>query len=581
MQIHDLAPAQDAYLSELWATACNQGIGLGHEPARDPGAQDARYQKPLAQLTVVQDTQGSWHVTGQDIVANSPAEFLQHQFMLKPMLHQLLAQPDSILRLVGGYAAGHAMDRLAGAVAALVASGVLDGTALTGDAIGALTRGDSVTAQRMQVRVLQAVAPAPAVIAPYAQTLCNLLASGHGGAAEAAQSLLAQLAQLDSAQGLNGDLFQNACQVVFARKEKGLRRDQLAWAARRLKERPAEAAATVQGLIEALQVDDYAMQKDAVEKITKAWPRVGGAQQVALLALVDASRGALDAKLHTQLMTALGAVQEPASTTAPAIAEPAIAHVWTPPPRTPQALVPFARLVGIAEDSTPYLAALSAFNTTPSVNAIEQLLELVVRISNAGNAPLANKLLRYFRAPDHSTCQSLLFEHGRNRAPKHPNARFYNVTLPMVASVARLRLSEAAQALAAGTLYPLLSTPSYTNGALEPDALHAGLLRAAEMNQEAGPMDLLLALMRTRPASEEQVSKLRSVGTAQAIIAADFLAAGGMAHANRACRHRTAARKRIQRHRRGLGQPRQPGGVRNAACHAVAARYRPHSRALE
>jgi hypothetical protein len=505
----------DGYLARAWGVSL---FRLCQVPHWHPSQGERKpYDQTVVAMSVTPAPDGGLHVEARDVRGTSALECARALFGLRPAMAALLSRRDDVLALAGRYTGADNLESVTQVVGGLVAGGELDRGEMTANLIAALTRGDSVSAQRLQARLLAAAQPGPDLLAAHAQTLGSLLASANGSAAEVAQTLLARL---DAAQALPAALFIDSCQMVFARKEKGLRRDQLAWAARRLKDHPSQCAATVQGLIEALAVDDYALQKDAVGKIAIAWSGVEPAQRAPLLALADASQGALDDKLHAQLMASLGSV-------APAAAAPSGAAVppapRTPPVRTPVTPQPFQRLRNLAKDPSGYLAALAEFNTMPGIVATEQLLEFAVQASNAGERSIALKLAgRFGTVGNH---EQLLATQGRNPPP----GTRYDVTRPAVATVARLRLHEVLSVIESGRKYALLSTPSYVNGAIDPADLMPRMAAMFLLQTQTGPLDLLLALMRTLPPTPGQIAEWRSSAIPEALIAANFFAAGGIA----------------------------------------------------
>lgn len=511
-----LALPADGYLARSWAAGLMR-LYPGRYPPEDPAA----YRRQVARLLVQPAAGGGLFVRSQEATATSPLEAVRGYHGLQAGLAALLARRGDAAALAGRYASSEDMDLTGTIVGELAAAGDLDRAALVADCIAALTRGDAVGAQRMQARLLMAADPAPDLLAPHLQTLVNLLAGGHGVAAEAAQSLLVRA---DAAQPLDSELFTGACQTVFARKEKGLRREQLAWAVRRLKQHPAQAAATVQGMAEALLADDYALQKEAAGKLAAAWALLADDGKAALVSSVDAAQAALDAPLRAQLAAAMG-VAAPAAppTAAPAAAVPRV--------RTPVAPRRFARLPGYAQDPTASLHVLSQRPFEPGVSAMEQVVELAVRSAREGHREFAAHLAQWLGPPlGAGETANILKAHGPgHRKPAKFDTEYWSAErLPVVSVIARMRISEVLLALGQRRPYALLSEPSYESGAIEPADLAARLSRAAIDGLEIGPLDLLLALLRTLPADAAQLAAIRSAGSPQATAAADFLAAGGM-----------------------------------------------------
>ncbi|MGM9424703.1 hypothetical protein [Hydrogenophaga sp. MI9] len=122
---------------------------------------------------------------------------------------------------------GDYVDALLSAVGELVDSGFVEREALVTGAVAALCRGDSISAQRLQARLLQVARPGAELVLRQAPLLVDVLGTANATAAAVAQALLREA---DGTQRLPDPLFLDACQRVFARKEKGLRETQTAWA---------------------------------------------------------------------------------------------------------------------------------------------------------------------------------------------------------------------------------------------------------------------------------------------------------------------------------------------------------------
>jgi hypothetical protein len=98
---------------------------------------------------------------------------------------------------------------------------------------------------------------------------------------------------------------------------------------------------------------------------------------------------------------------------------------------------------------------------------------------------------------------------------------------PELHFVAVARLDELKRLVQAGRPQAFVSRPSWAHGAIAPADLLARLEQLAANEQAAPPADLLLALLRTEPCDADVLARLRALGSPQAQVAADFLAAGG------------------------------------------------------
>ena len=458
------------------------------------------------------------------------------------------------------------VDGFAGAVHALAATGVLDRAAVFGDVLQALTRADSASAQRLQVAMGQALKPDNSLLAPHLGTLLNLIASGVGTAAEWAQTLLRQL---DHSGQLDDAAFLEASQMVFARKEKGLRRQQLAWAQQRCgtAAQPAPAAqhaAALHAMGEALLCDDYALQRAAVQAIAKHWPAVAADARPALAGQLDGAGLAIDAALRTQLLKSMGMQAPPPEDErqcmhTPSSPDEGMSWAWPAvQPDLPPA-APFAPLAGEAADPEGLARALADRQQFLGLGtlAFEQLIDLAVRKAREHGATAEPQVRDWFDAMGwgeaavaHWQQHNLLTVHGAlpSEAPRRYNAGYHKAesTLP-TAAVMVMRMLELRAAVLAGLqgarVPPLLSRPSRSTGAIDAADLLARL-KAADPDHPAcmGPCDLLLALLRCGPADAATLAGLRALAGAgagaganpnaarpEAKVAADFLAAGGTA----------------------------------------------------
>lgn len=487
---HGLALPATPMAAQFWAT--NFSFLVPPEPRLNPPP----YARDVWRLSL-KAHDGHFTVTGHDERVTTPADALRGALDTEAMLLGLFDHRDAVIRMVGG--SQHSMDAAAAIIGELVADGTVDAKRLARQAIAALSRGDSVSCQRLQTRLLKTAHPDASLVREQARVLANLLASGNATPAAAAQDLLREA---DAAQTLPDDLFADACEMAFARKEKGLRDGQIAWARERAA-RPATQASAASGLTAALTCPDHGVQKQAVALIEAAWPALDAGQRAALLAPIEASQGVLDAALHRQLWAACtGGAATPVAEK-PLRAEP----LRTGMPRTP-----YEPVADPAQLPADVVQAMQTYHLSRDALAFERLIGAAHDALSTGRLGLARAI-------------------GKHLAPNRPFGSFMNgqrVACEM-SCVAVARLAELQAALEEGTPRRFISTPSWTHGAIAPQHLADRLAALAQAGEEALPVDLLVALLRTEPCDAENLDRLRSIASPQAGAAADFLAAGGSA----------------------------------------------------
>ncbi|HLA34590.1 MAG TPA: DUF6493 family protein, partial [Rhodocyclaceae bacterium] len=326
-----------------------------------------RYEESVAVLAI--DSTTGLAAPLETVAAPSYLEAVRALPAMDTLLFWLLARRDGILDLLERYSGPEDAELKTDLVAGLVAGGQVDRTALVDALLVALTRGDSVSAQRFQARLLAATATEVELLADHHNALLSLLASAHGSAAAVAQTLLTRA---DEHCALESGLFVGACEMVFARKEKGLRDAQLAWASKRFVARAEQATETLSGVFAALAIDELAFQKKVVALILKHWSHDAGSQDT-LRAQLDAYREVLDAGLYLQLNEALG------------VSDPSPAHDMVSLPDLPSA--PIADLRSVTRFSAPpgSAAALrelqAQFPHQASVDTCEQLICVALELA--------------------------------------------------------------------------------------------------------------------------------------------------------------------------------------------------------
>lgn len=432
------------------------------------------------------------------------------------LLRELLARRDSILSLQDAYSGTGDAELLAQAIGQLVADGQIARAPLLESLLMALTRGDAVSALRLQARLLEMVADDEGILRQRA-ALASVFAGAHGSAAGVAQQLLQRS---DLAQALEPAMFAELCEMAFARKEKGLRETQLAWIGNRIGTQPAQSAATLQGLFAALGVEDLAFQKKAVALIQKHWGRADAATRAALTARLEAVRGVLDAALASTLAAATGAPED--------VADAPVAALHVAPM---QELRPVTRFTVPPADAATLRELQAALAARPTVCAFEQILCMALALAATDRRALRlglQSISSDFPVECLGALQKAAFDRYDARQPpaRHSwdHSDFGSIVL-----LARTRYHEIAAAIMRNEPYPLLSRPDYSHGAIDAASLVQRLQQLAAQAMEAPPADFLVALLRTRQPSPDELAAMRAIGSAQARVAADFLAAGGAA----------------------------------------------------
>jgi hypothetical protein len=482
---HDLALPSTNILSELWGTKFRG-------PTDDRG-----------KITVLElERSGErWRVQGRGVAVTSALDTARLLPRVDVFFPALFDHRDAVDHLIGNGNEKEAMDRAADIVRALVADACVDSGVLARRAIAALSRGDSPRCQRLQVRLLMAAQPAPEVVAEQARVLVNLLASGTQAAAGAALELLRQA---DAASPLADDIFLDACRMAFTRKEKGLRQGQLGWA----KQRGARAVTSAAlGLAEALSCDDHPLQKDAATALRSLWPRVPEGAHAPLRAGIEASRGVLDEGLFQGLWGACGGgdMATPVSTAH----ESSTLPPRTAPQRPGMITLRFERVLE-ARLPAEAVHALNAYYLQRDAYQFERVLHFAARALRS-SVPMAQSFAK--RLTDE-----------RPWSMKHPPSQDAGREVSWIAVE---RLDEFRRALTEGRPVMFLSTPTYQHGAISAGHLVGRLEHLARAGQRALPYDLLVALLRTEPCGFHAISHLRIIGSPDAMVAADFLAAGG------------------------------------------------------
>lgn len=448
------------------------------------------YTRELTRLSAAVQADGSLAVEATEVLVHSPVDAAEAMiFSLRWMLHALLARKDGILVLWGGFSEEYPPVEMPTLVD-LLDRGLLDRLALIDDLMTALARVDSVTAQRVYAHCLSLVTKSDsALLLPHVNTLLGLLASAHGSVVKVVQELLRRI---DDLAPLSADQFVVACEMIFSRKEKGVHQEQLVWCSQRWAAQPEHRPMIVQGLVAALDVDDFTFQKKVTATMEKWWNELPQTAQSPLAVLLEEKRHLLEPSLGAALAMLLGSdagAPDRLPVSPPILAKPVETRRLDPFVRIPPNLAAFRELI-------------AEFDGEHSVLVCEQIIDTLLQFSPAEQKAVASRVMHRFKP--------ICYEHEP------------------IEVLAHRRFDEIENAMLAGTPYPLVSRPDYSNGSIESLELIRRLGVLAERKLDAGPYDFLLALIRTRQPDDRQILALREIGSRQAAIAADFFAAGGM-----------------------------------------------------
>ncbi|MEC5385293.1 DUF6493 family protein [Uliginosibacterium sp. H3] len=506
----DLPLPQEAEFYELWAGDLFRIMPRSHNDSK------GHYERLVACFAL--DTSAEPAVVVGEQTAVSPLEAASLKPAWNILISELLAHADSLDALFGKYASTEDNEATEAVLVGLMSRGLLDRVPLADKAIAALTRGDSVKVQRLQARVLLAADPAIEQIEAQRNTLLGLLASAHGSAADAALTLLCRL---DEARPLAGDFFVNACEMVFARKEKGLRDRQLEWSARRATACTDQIGMTLGGIFAALSAEDYPFQKKAAQLILKHWPKLAADEQGRLREEFTRYQAGLETGVCKQLAEGLGI-------DAKAQADSQARTSSSPGARALVESRPVVRFTVPAADAATLRELTAQMAHDATVNVCEQTIAVALTLAQMDRHAL--KLGLQHLAGDYPL--GLLFAlQSAAYGKESPGWQAYSwITsgTTQIADIARLRREEIAGAIKRGGVYAYISRPDFSNGSIEAAELIRRLDHLARQGLAAEPMDLFVALLRTQMPTETERQVLRAIRSEQAEIAAEFFDAGGM-----------------------------------------------------
>jgi hypothetical protein len=355
------------------------------------------------------------------------------------------------------------------AIAALVAEGRVDRTAVLDGALARLLRGDRPGAARAVGALLSALEPTAEEVAQRAQECCRLLVESPSPVAARAQRWLRAA---DDAGRLDPELFLRTTRVVLGRPEHQLVRAQVLWLdrfARRYPERAAEIRETA--------------------AVALSHPS---------LTLQDRVR-VLIARLSPQPRP------RPVASPGEIVPPPVVDALPAPPSDAPPP--PISSPDEVAEE-------VVALRFAPLTSlSLERLLEALVRFRATAPDALAAALRGIredrpdgYSAADARTCLGAVIDAAVDgRRHEWVANRFRNwelvrdsdaVACTVPQRLVVLRLLEVALRLRGAPVPMLVSTPTSANGTLDPSVLHERLVRAAREGWEPWRCDLRQAFLR-------------------------------------------------------------------------------------
>lgn len=396
-------------------------------------------------------------------------------------------------------------------VAALFMNGKFDRVRFVACALAALTRCDAVASQRFQVDMLNAAQPSTSELAPHIDLLLGLLATGHSITAATAQRLLRAA---DSEKRLPLGTFVSACQTVFARKDKGLHAEQLAWAEARVKVDGKLARECLVGVTVALQLEDLSLQKRAIRALRKHGAKLNDEERAVCRQELDLARTALADELYREALEILGG---------PIADYQDRCLVVTNEPLVPCGNSKLKRVVypdridvaTVAELYAQSQVEYSRITHEPLIYAVLDLAKPDSAVAEEALSMLSSYEYRFL------SLWQLARYRGLSGLSIHCSTWHFE-------SVLAARDLELARAIKSRAPHPLISRPDWDNGSIDAATLVDRLRRLQVADQEAPPVDLFVALLRSTQPSEDELAALYALRTRQAKIAAEFFAAGGM-----------------------------------------------------
>jgi hypothetical protein len=430
-------------------------------------------------------------------------------------------------------------------LAMLAAEGLVDRAVLLDSCLAALQRGGRPGAARGRVRVHEELAPTVTEVASRADDYVALLPDSPSMVAGMAQR---ELRRLDEAGQLAPGTLCHLGRAVLFRTEKKLVRAQLGWLDAAARRDPGHAAEIVLAMATAFGQHFADIQRRALTLTTEHLSRLDAAARAEL---AEAAR-ALPADLRTRAAEAFGGAPAAGAAPAPRLPPSAAPRGMPPPIGSPEELAAeiaslFARLPGGLDPA-----------------GVERVLAGIVAVSCGDRAALAAALGRFLarhpyvtpgepvRVPEeawHLTefgeldaiIGTALVAARRPPGSRYPaagevpgeaawQACLRDARIPEPQAGLLRRLHEIAVGLAYAPRPLLMSTPSASNGLIDPAELVERVRRAAAEGWQPWELDLAQALLRLpRDPDPATAAAARKLGTPAAATLARRLSSGSPA----------------------------------------------------
>ncbi|MCE7080677.1 DUF6493 family protein [Streptomyces sp. ST2-7A] len=431
----------------------------------------------------------------------------------------------------------HPLDTWPGALAHLAGEGLLDRGAMIGTALAVAVRaGHTLPDVRFHVALLRALEPTVEEAADRMGNWTRLLADAPIPAAGYAQEVLRDLWEKDR---LPVERLAEASRTVFFRTEKKLIRTQLSLLDAVMRARPETVSLLLPTIGEVFGHTDTALRERALRVVGR---RVRHADRAACEELITAAEllgpGLLDTAAELLDAPDLLALPGP---------EPAGSHIDAlPEPRAP---LPLPAPAGTPEEFVADLNAALTADLRGSGTALgyEWVLDGLVRLAHRDRAALVAALAPVTEAHPEWLKGTNWLQYGRGDLMLPVAAAAGGITVDDILKVRRTleyercrhirfflphrrRTVEIAYALLTSVPPFLLSMPDDESGALDPEVLLDRLRSYRDEGVSAVPIDLDVALLRSRRPDDPSVlaARAREVGTPEGTRFAEWLEGPGL-----------------------------------------------------
>jgi Family of unknown function (DUF6493) len=430
----------------------------------------------------------------------------------------------------------------------LAAEGLVDRAVLLDSCLAALQRGGRLGAARGLLRVHEELAPTVSEVASRAGDYVALLPDSPSIVAAMAQR---ELRRLDETGQLAPGTLCQLGRAVLLRTEKKLVRAQLGWLDAAAKRDPGHAAEIVLAMATAFGQHAADIQRQALTLTTKHVSRLDTAARTEL---AEAAR-ALPADLRGEAAEAFGGLPAASAEQAPQML-PSAAPAGMPPP--------IGSPAELAAEIASLFTQFSEYSDEMDPADVERVLAGIVAVSCGDRSALAAALGRFLarhpyvtpgepvRVPEQAW---FLNEFGELEAiigaalvpaRRPPGSRYPAVgevpneakwqvylrdaRLPEAQAGLLRRFHEIAVGIAYAPRPLLMSTPTSSNGLIDPAELVKRMRRAAAEGWQPWELDLTQALLRLpRDPDPAAAADARTIGTPAAAMLAVRLSAGSPA----------------------------------------------------